>query len=193
MPKFVGFNAGQMVIVDRVYRKSRYVLEKAVNDIGLTRYRTYFDDLMGSSDSSSDNKNADAILGATIRKMFMCVATFNYQVQYCPDNFRAYATMQCPPGHTFEDVQDRLDEWNRTRSIQAPLLMRLNPAFFILEEVSLFEQSQVQVFLHELSHHAAATIDDLNAVDTKRLRGLGPMRAVRNADSVACFLTRYAF
>lgn len=199
MPKFVGFDAAQMVILDRAYRKSRYLLEIAVNDIGLTRYRRCFDEFMGFG-TLQDNKKAEEILNTTIKKMFMSVATLSYQVLFVPEMAEDVpASMLHPTGRTFEDVQDRLDEWNRTQNIHMPLSMEVGPIFFTLDEVRLMEQSQVQIFLHELSHHAAATIDDMSSGNcyglsgVRRLKGLGPMRAVRNAENVSFFLTRYAF
>lgn len=77
--------------------------------------------------------------------------------------------------------------------------MKLGQRFFTLPEISLSTQSQVETFLHELSHHAAATLDDKTGGECydwsgiTRLKGLGPLRAVRNAENIGFFLTRYAF
>jgi hypothetical protein len=77
--------------------------------------------------------------------------------------------------------------------------MRLGNNFFAMPFVSLSEQSQTETFLHELSHHAAGTIDDSNGGEcytmtgVNRLKGLGPVRAVRNAENVGFFCARWCF
>ncbi len=197
MAKFMGFSPQQTVVVNKVYRGSRRALEKAATDIGTDRYRRSFAQVMGGG-SVAGIKQAEKVLETTIKKMFMRVATLSFTVEYKASlGPQTNAEMEHISGHTLENVQDLIDQEALTSNPTFP--MSLGPRFFTLPEISLTEQSQVQTFLHELSHHAAATLDDNNGgecyglIGINRLKGLGPPRAVRNAENVGFFLARYAF
>jgi hypothetical protein len=197
MAKFIGFSAPQQVIVQKVYRSSRVALEKAVADIGSERYRRAFAQVMGGG-SVQAIKAAEQVLETTLRKMFMRVATLSFTVEFGAGlGANTNAEMEHINGHTLDNVQDLIDAEARTDNPTFP--MRLGARFFNLPSISLSEQSQVETFLHELSHHAAATIDDKNGGEcygwtgVTRLKGLGPARAVRNAENVGFLLARYAF
>ena len=87
-----------------------------------------------------------------------------------------------------------IDELRQDGQALARLPMRLGPNFFIMPERDLFEQSRVETFLHELSHHAAGTIDDSKGGEcygfegVNRLKGLGAQRAIYNAENIGFFL-----
>lgn len=81
--------------------------------------------------------------------------------------------------------------------MQGRMVMRLGPAIGDMPFAESGCQCQVETFLHELSHHAAGTIDDkargecYERQGVLRLRAAGPARAVRNAENVAFFAMEY--
>jgi len=199
MAKFVNFSAAQRPIVDKVYRTSRLALEKAVTDIGSDRYRRSFTACFGGG-SVSDIKAGEQILEKTLRAMFMRIATLSFSIEF--DGAMAAnenANMLSFGGSAVEDVTNLVDSYRSGSGNAAMMPMKLGTNFFNMTFLSLSEQSQVETFLHELSHHAAGTIDDKNGgecytmVGVNRLKGLGPARATRNAENVGFFLARYAF
>lgn len=196
MAKFIGFSTTQQATVLKIYRKSRVALENAVKDLGGTKYRQTFGLVMGGG-AVSDIKKAEANLDKSIKAMFNRVATLSFTVEFGGGlGTNTNAEMEHMPSQSLDNVQDLIDAEAMTDNPTFP--MRLGARFFTLPESSLTAQSQVETFLHELSHHAAATIDDNTSGEcygqtgVDRLKGLGPGRAVRNAENVGWFLMRYA-
>lgn len=198
MAKFIGFSNTQQQTVNKVYRTARVALESAATDLGGTKYRQVFAQVMGGGTVSSIKK-AEGMLDKSIKAMFNRVATLSFTVAFVNLGAGTNAEMLHPTGQTLDNVQDKLDEYLASSSpVIGAMPMKLGAPFFAMPFTSLTEQSQVQTFLHELSHHAAATIDDQNGGEcygqtgVTRLKGLGPERAVRNAENVGWFLVRYA-
>ena len=199
MAKFKNMSDDQLLVVNRVYRAARVGLEKAVQDFGSDRFRRSFSHVMGAGDLNVVKK-AEQVLEKTIQAMFMRVATVSFSVEYNA-NFGAHtnADMLSFGGAGIDDVTNLVDEYRSQLGNGDMMPMRLGDNFFSMDYISLSGQSQVETFLHELSHHAAGTIDDTNGgpcyemVGIRRLKGLGPTRAVRNAENVGFFCVRYCF
>ena len=197
MAKFNGFSAAQLPVVNKVYREARLVLETIVDGkLGSDGFRQVFGHIMGGG-SASAIKGAEKALEETIKTMHLRIAGQSFDVSWEP-NFGNHTNADMLSGkytasgggsaHTTYIDGLRQDGTAPTR-----LPMRLGQNFFAMPDRELFEQSQVETFLHELSHHAAGTIDDSTSGNcygwdgVSRLKGLGPDRAVRNAENVAFF------
>jgi hypothetical protein len=196
MAKFNGFNANQMVVVDSAYREARRVLERAVERAGTSTWREVFKRVMGSATGNA-LKEAEGALEETIKTMHLRIAGASFDVTYEPTFTNTNADMlsgkfsQSGGGALHTTF---IDELRQQGVAPARLPMRLGPNFFTMPERDMFGQSRIETFLHELSHHAAGTIDDSNGGEcyglegVNRLKGLGPKRAVRNAENVGFFL-----
>lgn len=197
MAKFLGFSAVQQTEVTRVYRACRVMLENAVQKAGTDQWRTVFSHIMGSA-SGQQLKSAEAALENTIKVMHLRIAGQSFDVTYEGTFTNTNADM-LSGSHTQSgggaDHTTFIDELRQDGTAPARLPMRLGPNFFAMSDRELFEQSKVETFLHELSHHAAGTIDDkvggecYGWTGVTRLKGLGPARAVWNAENVGFFCT----
>lgn len=210
MAKFEGFNQTQLTEVKKIYTESRVILEKIVKDFDSAQFRQRFKDWMGTA-SVSDLKSAEKSLQSSINVMFSRVATLSFCVTY-DAGMSANGTNADMWGFTGADMsaQDVLtlaDDYRSsnlsvvdagiTRVSGGALVMRLGSNLWTMPFKSLTEQSQVETFIHELSHHAAGTIDDKNGGEcygltgVNRLKAAGPARAVRNAENVGFFCMSY--
>lgn len=194
MAKFHGFSAEQQVVVSQVYRQCRVVLENAVARAGSSAWRDVFTRIMGGAQGNA-LKSAESALEKSIMAMHMRIGGLSFDVSY-DGATTANASMLSGKhtasgggaGHT-----SYIDELRQNGKAPATLPMKLGAAFFNMPDRSLFEQSKVETFLHELSHHAAGTIDDKNGGEcyewtgVTRLKGLGPSRAIWNAENVGFF------
>jgi hypothetical protein len=197
MAKFRNFSAAQQVTLDTVYRACRRGLERLTNDVGSQNYRTHFALWMGGG-SVATVKQAEDILNKELRNMFMRIATVSFSVEYnAAFGAHTNADMLSFSGASPDAVTNLVDEYRSGAGVADMMPMRLGDRFFAMPFKSLTEQSQVETFLHELSHHAAGTLDDTNGgecygtVGVNRLKGLGPLRAVRNAENVGWFCTNW--
>jgi hypothetical protein len=208
MAKFENFDPAQTIVINNVYKSARLGLEKCVKAAGTDPWRRAFGAVMGTA-SGGGLKAAEDTLAKSISNMFMRVATVSFKVIY-DASLPANAEMTSFAGVAPEDVTGTVDAWRssnqnftlssgKSGSEGGQMTMRIGPALFAMPFVSLSVQSQVETFLHELSHHAAGTIDDKNGgecyewVGVTRLKGVGPARAVRNAENVGFFVTRWCF
>jgi hypothetical protein len=206
MAKFEGFSAGDQITIQKVYKSARLGLEKCVASAGSGEWRTRFNAWMGVA-TGGDLKSAETTLQKSISNMFMRVGTVSFKVLY-DATLPANAEMTSFAGKSPEEVTNEVDafrsqnkDWNlgsgKSGTEGGMMTMRIGPALFAMPFRSLSVQSQVETFLHELSHHAAGTIDDKNGgecyelVGVTRLKGLGPARAVRNAENVGFFCTEW--
>jgi hypothetical protein len=216
MAKFEGFAGQHRTDVDRIYKAARKALEAAVTDFDSSQFRTRFQDYMGTG-SLSAVKAGENSLKQSVRAMFGRVATLSFTVVYDPDlGDRTNADMwgYTGAGLSTQDIFSAVDEYRSgpasgykgldftdatgvQRVKGGSLVMRLGPNIWDMPFTSTTEQSQVETFLHELSHHAAGTIDDQEGGEcyglpgVTRLKALGPARAVRNAENVGFFCVSY--
>ena len=200
MARFIGFSADQLVVVDRIFRVVRYKLENiTLNKMGSKQFRDVFGRIMGGGDLD-EIKAAEKVLEDEIRTMFKRVATFSYQVSYGDPVSMGGANASMLSGQYTQSggtgaQHTSFIEGMRGNTAPDRLPMKLGAPFFAMPDYDLFEQSKVETFLHELSHHAAGTIDDEDGgncyewAGVNRLKGLGPARAVRNAENVGFFIT----
>lgn len=196
MAKFNGFNASQMVVVDSAYREARVVLERAVERAGTSTWREVFKRVMGAATGNA-LKVAEGALEEAVKTMHLRIAGASFDVTYEPTFTHTNADMlsvgfSASGGGALHTTF--VDEARQKGVVPSRLPMRLGPNFFAMPERDMFGQSRIETFLHELSHHAAGTIDDSNGGEcygldgVNRLKGLGPERAVRNAENVGFFL-----
>lgn len=197
MAKFQGFSPLQLVVVMATYRECRRALESAVALAGTEKWRQVFTRVMGSADSEK-LKKAEATLEQTIKTMHLRIGGQSFDVTYESTFTNTNADMLS--GQHYKSGGGALhtsfiDELRQDGSAPARLPMRLGPNFFTMPERDMFEQSRVETFLHELSHHAVGTVDDSNGgecyglVGVNRLKGLGAQRAVHNAENVGFFIS----
>jgi len=199
MPKFNGFSAQQLTVVEKIYRESRFVLERAVAAAGSDSWRKVFGLIMGSANGAA-LKDAERVLEESIKVMHMRIGGQSFDVSYeasfgANTNADMLSGRFTQSGGAAADHTSFIDGLRQDDPTLARLPMRLGPNFFTMPDRDLFGQSKVETFLHELSHHAVGTIDDklggecYGWTGVNRLKGLGPTRAVRNAENVGFFLT----
>jgi hypothetical protein len=206
MPSFTGFSADQLTQVKSAYQTTRKTLEQIVtHDLAggspsakfRTQFKNWIGDIPARQDVHGEVNTAEDVLISTIKAMSAKVASLTFKVQY-DGTMGANAKML---SFRFDqgNVQDLTDEWSFSHDQRGGNPMTIGPAFFTLPAKSMGQQSQAQSFMHELSHHAAGTIDDGDAANpcygqqgVDRLKGLGPLRAVRNAENVAFFVVQFS-
>jgi hypothetical protein len=196
MAKFNGFSGAQLPVVTKAYQESRRILESIVTSkFGSDQFRQVFGQIMGGG-ATSAVKAAEKVLEDTIKTMHLRIAGQSFDCTWEPTFGNTNADMlsaQYTASGSGSAHTNLIDDLRQQGVAPARLPMRLGPNFFNMPFRSLFDQSQTETFLHELSHHTAGTIDDDNGGDCYewvgvcRLKGLGPDRAVRNAENVAFF------
>ena len=194
MGKFNGFSCAQLPVVRKAYQESRRVLESIVSGkLGSEQFRQVFQRVMGGGAAA---RAAERTLEETLKVMHLRIAGQSFDVTWEPTftNTNAdmlsgnYAASGGGSSHT-----TFIDQLRQDGQAPARLPMRLGPNFFSMPFRHLFEQSQVETFLHELSHHSVGTIDDSTSGNCYgwsgvcHVKGLGPDRAVRNAENVGFF------
>lgn len=98
----------------------------------------------------------------------------------------------------YQDQRDQIHEQVKNWLETNPAMpMTIRPQFFDMPFISDRDQSQVETFLHELSHFAAGTIDYKKPLcygmtGVTYCKNAGVTQAVRNAENVGFFLTSYA-
>ncbi|MDE1947289.1 MAG: hypothetical protein KGL43_17485 [Burkholderiales bacterium] len=197
MAKFLGFSPTQQTVVTKIYRDCRVILENAHAKAGTEGWRNVFTQIMGSA-SGPALKSAEQALEETIKVMFMRIGGQSFDVTYEATFTNTNADM-LSVGHAVSgggaSHTTFVDEARQQGAVSSRLPMRLGPNFFAMDDRNLFEQSKVETFLHELSHHSVGSIDDSNGGEcygwtgVTRLKGLGPARAVWNAENIGFFLT----
>ncbi|MBL8436868.1 MAG: hypothetical protein JNM61_01590 [Zoogloeaceae bacterium] len=197
MAKFKGFSGPQQIVVTQIYRDARRILENAYAAAGTENWRKVFGLIMGGATGSA-LKSAEKSLEETIKVMHMRIAGQSFDVTYEPTFTNTNADMlsgkfSASGGGAMHTTF--IDDLRQQGVAPDRLPMRLGPNFFTMPDRHLFEQSKVETFLHELSHHAAGTIDDsvggecYGWTGVTRLKGIGPARAIWNAENVAFFCT----
>ena len=196
MAKFRNFSADQQVTVDKVYRASRLTLERAVKDFDSTKFRQTFAEVMGAGAGA---RAAEEVLKKELTNMFMRIGTLSFSVEYDAGlGAHTNANMLSFAGASPDEVTNTVDSYRSGAGVADMMPMKLGPPFFAMPYSSLTQQSQIETFIHELSHHAAGAIDDTNGGEcygqtgVTRLMGLGAARAVRNAENIGWFCMRYA-
>ncbi len=202
MAKFEGFSARQLPKVKEMYKSARLALEEAVGDFDSANFRNLFQKWMGNAGGLNAVKSGEKALQGIIKAMNARIATLAFTVSYNP-NLADNAEMQHPhragalAGNP--SVQNVLDATDSLRMQFGNIIqMVLGPAVFKMPFAEAGVQSQVETFLHELSHHAAMTVDDTvggecyGKTGVLRLKALGPARSVYNAENVGFFLVEYA-
>jgi hypothetical protein len=216
MPSFTGFSDTQLTQVKSAYQTTRKTLQQIVThelpgDSPSTKFRAQFKNWIGDiparQDVHGEVKSAAAVLINTIKSMNAKVASLTFKVHY-DATMGANAEMlswRFDQGN-IQDLEDDVSFCKKddttgllVKDQRGGSPMTIGPAFFTLPARSLDQQSQAQSFMHELSHHAAGTIDDGDAANpcygqqgVDRLKGLGPLRAVRNAENVAFFVVQFS-
>lgn len=201
MAKLLGFSVDQEVAVKACMRSGSAALEKfigAATGSDSKGFRRVFQMVMGSG-SAADDKQAEAIMLKSAQSMLAVLRTQRYKIRYAVLAPNENANMVHAKYTQAESSSKSVLQFTEEASNFEALPMQLGPLFFNMPRISLSEQSQVETFLHELSHFGAGTVDQdaggkcYGWDGCVRAKGQGPLFAVRNAENVGFLLTRYAF
>jgi hypothetical protein len=216
MPTISGFG-GNQAQMEAVYKKGLQIIEQVAKDFDNLKSRNAFDTIIGDSATGGRDalRAAETVLKDTLDVMARRIKTPSFKIIYDDtlDPGAAHAWMmslqeedvfgQKAP-HRIWNVKEVASEVDRMRSGQTgpkfsggkldeQLPLAIGSGFFALPMRHLRHQCQVGVFLHELSHHAAATKDDdqggpcYDWVGVQNIRSKGPAYAVRNAENVSYY------
>lgn len=209
MPSFVGFSSKQQKVLQKIHVEAVRCLEAAVSSIGdstyMMRYSKYFGN--ASSSTGSWGNSASSSVNQTINAMYVAVKENNYVVNNegksnSTNADMAHLTSNIGRGVVYEGKAMTILEANdlaRASELGGNKLpMGIYSRFFSkLKLFKLDKQSQIQVYLHELSHHAGGTIDvDLGGgriaygfEGVKQARNIG--KGHLNAENFGMFLQSY--
>ncbi len=222
MPTFQGFDVKQLEDVKRAHRSAKTILlsviDMLVSERGMLRFETAFAAYFGLG-SALVTSEARSMAMKIINAMLIEIRNENYVVKYggaSPDeNARMTHIPADALGLVSPDMQTGLNASyglslsgtpNVIEGAQAiaatassnPLEMEIFDDFFALPFLVKRQQCQVQVYLHELSHHAGGTQDLPIPGDpglkcyhfegVSRAKELGPKTAVWNAESISMFV-----
>lgn len=208
MPTFVGFTGRNAIDIGKAYRAARQGLEALVADIARngtrpgTRFDIQFQRFMGNAGNTAagarETRQAIDVLVDTVRAMNAKVASITFKVVYDPSiaenaQMLSFSAVENNAALNSAEIQARVDKFAYGPKQYGAMPMLIGPQFFTLPPFAIDAQCHVQVFLHELSHHSAGTIDDEDGGEcyqlagVNRLKALGPARAVRNAENVGFF------
>jgi hypothetical protein len=202
MPSFIGFSGTDSRNVAKAYKAARQGLESLVADIykgtgAGTKFHIQFKKYMGNAPSGAGGtkefNSAITTLVETCKAMNAKIASFTFKVVY-DANLGSNAEMLsfAIASKTASEIQDLVDGYAYAQGHGA-MPMTVGPGMFANPAWAIDAQCHVESFLHELSHHAAGTIDDTQGGEcydltgVNRLKAIGPTRAVRNAENVGFF------
>lgn len=208
MPTFIGCTGTNATDIDKAYRAARQGLEALVADIARngtrrgSRFEVQLRRHMGNAGNTPSGhkqmREAIDVLVDTVRAMNAKVASITFKVVYDPSiaenaQMLSFSAVDNNAALNSAEIQARVDKFAYGPRQYGAMPMLIGPQFFTLPPFAIDAQCHVQVFLHELSHHSAGTIDDEDGGDcyelagVNRLKALGPARAVRNAENVGFF------
>jgi len=208
MPTFTGFTGTNASDVNKAYKAARQGLEALVKDIAEngtkvgskfdTQFKKYMGDPGSTAAGAKETKASLEVLVDTCKAMNAKVASVTFKVAYngalsSNAEMLSFSAMFNNAGLSSAQIQDLEDSVSFGASQRGGSQMTIGPGFFANPAFAIDAQCHVESFLHELSHHAAGTIDDTNGGEcygitgVNRLKGLGPARAVRNAENVGFF------
>lgn len=226
MAKFDGFEGSNGTQIKLIHKAALKTLEAAVKQLEMFTFRSNFEKWMGtrsgaaavSGGGSRPNlqsasgaiselnlrKEAEDRLRSTIKEMFNRLNTMSFTVVY-DAQMAPNADMVNMNGASISEHRDQVDDYRTSDKADAVgplvrgggLVMRIGPNVWSMPFTSFTDQSQVETYLHELSHFAVGTIDDelggecYGLTGVQRLRSVGFVRAVRNAENVGFFLMEY--
>jgi hypothetical protein len=222
VPTFQGFDTKQLADVQRAHRSAKTILlsiiDMLMSDHGMARFETAFAAFFGLG-SKQITSDATSMAMKIINAMLIEIKNDNYIVKYGGDSPGENADMtHIKPdalGLIPTDLQTGLNAQfglslrgtpNVIEGVQAiaaaagasTLDMQLFDEFFKLPFLVKRQQCQVQVYLHELSHHAGGTQDlpmpgkpgesCYEFTGVMKAKELGPRTAVWNAESISMFV-----
>lgn len=201
MASFENFAGGDAATINKIYKQARLGLEKCVFEKNTDMWRRHFGSVFGTA-SGDALKKAEESVKKSVANMFARIATSTFTVKY-DATLAANAEMVSFAGVSPDEITNTVDSWRAsnqntaTMTTEGKMIMRVGPAMMAMANIALDAQCQVETFLHELSHHAAGTIDDkvggecYDLVGVNRLKALGPERAVRNAENIGFFCIKW--
>jgi hypothetical protein len=208
MPTFTGFTGTNATDVNKAYKAARQGLEALVKDIAEngtkvgskfdTQFKKYMGDPGKTVAGNKETRDAIDVLVDTCKAMNAKIASVTFKVVYnsalsSNAEMLSFSSMFNNASLNSGAIQDLVDNYAYGTAKSGAMPMTIGPGFFTNPAYALDAQCHVESFLHELSHHAAGTIDDTNGGEcyglagVNRLKGLGPARAVRNAENVGFF------
>jgi hypothetical protein len=212
MPTMTGFSDSELKLVRSAALDARLCLDAALNEVFFDNGR--FASRMGNYFSSSEATNHSVM--KTVNSMKIIIGSGVYTVKRGGDNSRVSAEAENFPQDTisFGGTAARIARTARLQGTTIYEGKRVNVVEGIMEDTSaygaakmeLFDayfgmpyklrdaQSQVQAFLHELSHVAAGTLDidapacyGMSGVNYCKLSG----KSAYNAENYGMFLQSY--
>lgn len=208
MPTFIGFTGTNANDVKKAHKAARQGLEALIADIYAngtkagSKFDIQFKKYMGNPGNSvaggKETRDAIEVLVDTCKAMNAKVASVTFKVVYdgtlaANAEMLSFSAMFNNAGMKSAEIQDLEDSVSFGGTQRGGSQMTIGPNFFTNPAYAIDAQCHVESFLHELSHHAAGTIDDENGgacyglAGVNRLKGLGPARAVRNAENIGFF------
>jgi hypothetical protein len=196
MPTFKNFKDDELKTMKKIASKASDAILNAqtayISDTTLfdTNFKTWFGEV-------TDEAKEDVVY--TLALMNGEITNDNYAIELSPangiensnmDHFRRLYL------HGREAV-DKIWEANREyKKNNDPLPMTIRPKLFLMPFTDQTRQSQVETFLHELSHFAAGVVDYdspncYHVAGTKYCSNAGVHVAVRNAENVGFFVQSF--
>ena len=193
MPRLTGFGKHEFAMKQAMRTAGAALVEAAssyVADEGEfnKKFKTYFGKI---NDQARDD------LVATLANMNGQFQRDNFTIALGAPNANENANMIHFKTAHYQVSRDEIYQATMTYLANNPALsMIIRPIFFNLPFEALNNQSQVETFLHELSHFAAGTIDykpprcyEMTGVNYCKSAGVEV--AVRNAENVGFFIASY--
>jgi hypothetical protein len=198
LSKFNNFSASDLSKIKPAYDAARKGLESLIIDIGNgtgrgTKFDTNFVKYFGPVEKSSLIYLTDCVK-AMAAKIASLTFKVYYDANYTGGNamMASYITRNVATGQNFASVDD-IQNLELAQTNTGGSRMTIGPSCLTQTMWQQDGQCIIESFLHELSHHAAGTVDDNNGgecyglIGVNRLKAMGSDRATRNAESVGFF------
>jgi hypothetical protein len=198
MSKFNNFPATELGKISNAYSAARKGLEALVTDIGKgtqkgSKFDTTFIKYCGVVEKDSLNYLVDACKAMSAKIASLTFKVY-YDANYTHGNAQmmSYSTRDVASGKNIATVSD-IESWETTQINTGGSRMTIGPSCFTNPMWAQDAQCVIETLLHELSHHAAGTVDDTSGGEcygiagVNRLKAQGSDRAVRNAENVGFF------
>lgn len=198
MSKFNNFPTGDLTKITKAYDSARKGLTALGLEIGRgthrgTKFDTNFQKYFGKVEKEGMTYAVDAV-----KAMQAKIASLTFQVFYDANYTSGNAMMSSYTSYDFTALKSiatigDIQNWETTQMNTGGSKMTIGPSCMSQEMWKQDDQCIIESFLHELSHHAAGTVDDTNGGDcyglsgVNRLKALGSARSTRNAENVAFF------
>lgn len=198
MSKFNNFSSTDLPKITTAYDAARKGLEALVVDMAKgtgkgTKFDTNFVKYFGTVEKEGLNYLTEAVKAMQAKIASLTFKVY-YDANYTSGNamMSSYITRDVGTGQNFATVGD-IQTLETTQINTGGSRMTIGPSCMSQVMWKQDDQCIIESFIHELSHHAAGTVDDSNGGDcyglsgVNRLKATKSTRATRNAENVAFF------